>query len=229
MRKLVFLASLVGLSLADPASAKVITFDDLPNDFAPQRIPDPYDGFDWSAHFFYLDGTDYPYPSGYQTGVASAPNVAFNAGGSNGQPPPSVNFSRRAPFELDSFDLTAAWRDGLEVKVTGEQCSSAQTCVTVDSRTLTVSTSGPTLETFNWDVNEVVFNSVKNSGVPVGFDNQYQFVLDNVTFGPVPKLSTRFNAFEAAPELPTWALMLLGFAGLGFAAIGQRGRAGFPS
>ena len=195
MRKLVFLASFAGLSLADPASAtiiKLINFDDLPiPDSAPYaHIPNPYAGFDWSPHFMYLEGgAGYLYPGGYQNFDVSAPtNVAFNGGGRNGAAPPPVNFSRRMPFELDSFDLAAAWRDGLEVTVTGELCSppaSPQTCVVVDSTTLTVDDSGPTLETFNWgDVNKVVFQSVPGSGVPVGFTDGFQFVLGNVRINP---------------------------------------------
>jgi hypothetical protein len=218
---LAFLASFAGLCLADPASAKLINFDNLPlpSNSPYGQVPNPYAGFDWSPHFRYVDGADYPYPSGYQNGVVSAQNVAFNGGGLNGLPPPPVNFSRRTPFELDSFYLAAAWRDGLQVTVTGEMCSppaSPQTCVVVDSTTLTVNQSGPTLETFNWDVNKVVLQSF--GGVPVGFTQGYSFVLDNISIGPVPALSTRFNAFNAVPESSTWTLMLLGFAGLGFAA-----------
>ena len=140
----------------------------------------------------YLDAADYLYPSGYQNfdGPNLGSNVAFNGGGRNGAAPPPVNFSRRTPFELDSFYLAAAWRDGLEVAVTGELCSppaSPQTCVVVDSTTLTVNESGPTLETLNWnDVNKVVFQSVPGSGVPVGFTQGYSFVLDNVSVGPRP-------------------------------------------
>ena len=130
--------------------------------------------------------------------------MAFNG---DGRP---VNFSRRMPFELDSFYLAAAWRDQLQVKVTGELNG-----VVVDSTTLTVNTSGPMLETFNWDVNKVVFQS--SGGVPVGFEG-YQFVLDNVKISPVPKASTDFASLRGVPEPSTWALMLLGFAGLGFVA-----------
>jgi hypothetical protein len=201
-RILALLAPVAGLTLADPASAKVITFDDLPDNSLYNHIPNPYDGFDWSAHFLYVDGADYPYPSGYQTGVVSAPNVAFNGDGRQ------VSFSRRTPFELDSFYLTAAWRDGLEVTVTGYLSG-----VMVDSTTLTVNTSGPTLETFNWDVNKVVFDSF--GGVSVGFTG-YQFVLDNLSVSSVPESSIRFNSLAAVPESSTWALMLVGFAVLGF-------------
>ena len=179
MRKLGFLASFAALSLADPASARLITFDDLPDISPYHRIPNPYDGFDWSAHFRYLDGADYLYPSGYQSGVVSPPNVAFNG---DGLP---VSFSRRIPFELDSFYLTAAWRMGLEVTVTGELNG-----VAVDSTTLTVNPSGPTVETFGWDVNKVVFHSF--GGTPVGFEG-YQFVLDDLRVSPVPDPSTAFS------------------------------------
>ncbi len=227
MRELVFLASFAGLCLADPASARVINFDDLPtpNNSPYAHIPNPYSGLDWSPHFMYLEGgAGYLYPTGgyYNFDVSAPMNVAFNGGGRNGAPPPPVNFSRRIPFGLDSFDLAAAWRNGLEVTVTGELCSppaSPQTCVVVDSTTLNVDESGPTLETLNWgEVNKVVFQSVPGSGVPVGFTDGFQFVLGNVTISPaiispVPELSTRFNAFNAVPEASTWALMLLGFAG----------------
>lgn len=99
----------------------------------------------------------------------------------------------------------------MQVTVTGELNG-----VVVDSTTLTVNTSGPTLETLNWtDVNKVVFQS--SGGVPVGFEG-YQFVLDNVKISPVPKASTDFASLRGVPEPSTWALMLLGFAGLGFAA-----------
>jgi hypothetical protein len=226
MRKLVFLACVAGLCLADPVSAKMINFDDLtiPNNTLYPRIPNPYAGFDWSAHFLYLDAGNYLFPSGYQNFVGPnlGLNVAFNGGGSKGAPPPPVNFSRRTPFELDSFYLAAAWRDGLQVAVTGELCSppaSPQTCVVVDSTTLTVNESGPTLETLNWnDVNKVVFQSVPGSGVPVGFTQGYSFVLDNISVGPVRGSSIRLNALAAVPETSTWTLMLIGFAGLGFAA-----------
>jgi hypothetical protein len=204
MRSLAFLAYVAGLSLAGPASARLITFDDLPTNSRYEHIPNPYGGFDWSHHFLYMDGADYPYPSGYQSGVVTPPNVAFNG---DGRP---VFFSSRMPFELDSFYLTAAWRDGLEVTVTGELNG-----VTVHSVTLTVNPSGPTLETFNWDVNKVVFNSF--GGISVGFEG-YQFVLANVTVSPVREPTTRFDSLRAVPESSTWALMLLGFGGLSSAA-----------
>jgi hypothetical protein len=201
---LAFLAFVAGLALADPASARVITFDDVPNNSLYNHVPNPYAGFDWSPHFLVVDGKNYPYPSGYQSGVVSKANVAFNA---DGKP---VFFSRRMPFELDSFYLTAAWRDGLQVTVIGRLNG-----VTVDSKTLTVNTSGSTLETFDWDVNDVILES--SGGVPVGFAG-YEFVLDNVRISPVTEASARFTSFGAVPESPTWVLMLIGFAGLGFAA-----------
>ncbi len=68
MRKLVFLASFAGLSLADPASARLITFDDLPDNSVYQGIPNPYAGFDWSPHFWYLDAADYPILLATRTG-----------------------------------------------------------------------------------------------------------------------------------------------------------------
>jgi len=81
--------------------------------------------------------------------------------------------------------------------------------VQVDRTTFTVNTSGPTLETLNWDVNGVAFHS---------FDGERnQFVLDNLTTMPIAQPSTEFQSLSGAPEPSTWALMLLGFAGLGYA------------
>ena len=74
--------------------------------------------------------------TGYQFGIVSPPNVAFNADGSN------VSFRRNTPFELVSFYLTGAWRNGLKVTVIG-MLNGEQ----VDSKTFTVDTTRPTLET----------------------------------------------------------------------------------
>jgi hypothetical protein len=62
--------------------------------------------------------------------------VAFNAAGGD------VSFRRNTAFQLVSFDLAGAWRNGLEVTVTGFRQG-----VQVDSTTFTVNAPGPTLET----------------------------------------------------------------------------------
>jgi len=204
MRKMVFLATLAAVALAGPASARLVTFD-LIKGTGEEPIPTGWASFDWSANFDWLNSSAEG-DTGYQYGTVSPPNVAYNAYGAN------VSFRRNTPFELVSFDLTGAWNNGLEVTVTGFRKG-----VQVDSTTFTVNSTGPTLETLNWDVNRVTF--VSFGGTPAGYPNGSgeQFVLDNLTTMPITQPSTDFNSFSAVPEASTWALMLVGFAGLGCA------------
>ena len=206
MRKLAFLASFLALVLASPASPRLVTFDLIKCCFGQGEIPNGWVSFDWSSHFWFRNHVTSP-DSGYQYGTVSPPNVAFNADGAD------VSFRRNTPFELVSFYLTGAWRNGLEVAVTGFRQG-----VQVDSTTFTVNASGPTLETLNWDVNRVTFHSFggTSAGYGGGIDGN-QFVLDNLTTMPITQPSTNLNSFSGVPEPSTWAMMLLGFAGLGYA------------
>jgi hypothetical protein len=86
----------------------------------------------------------------------------------------------------------------------------------VDRTTLTVNTSGPTLETFDWDVNEVMFHSFGGTNADLGGRGS-QFALDDLSTSAVTKSFAEFVSFTAVPESSTWAMMLLGFAGLGIA------------
>jgi hypothetical protein len=216
MRILAFPMFFAALALAGPASARLITFDSLHG--SDEKIPDGWGGLHWSTDFYYLNGASEP-GSGYDNGVVSPPNVAINAYGA------TVSFGRRAPFELVGFDLTAAWRDGLNVKVTGKLNG-----VKVDVETLTVNASGPTLETFDWEVNQVVFYAYGGASAHLG-SRGTEFALDNLTVGPVPEASTVLGSPSAVPEPSTWAMTLLGFAGFGYAGYrkARRGRSAIPA
>ncbi len=205
MRKVVFLASLAALALSGPASARLVAFDLIKGTgLNGLPIPNGWASFDWSGNFDSLNGTLWPSTgsgSGYHNGIVSPPNVAYNGFGGD------VSFRRSTPFELVSFYLTGAWKNGLEVTVTGYRKG-----VKVDRETFTVNTEGPTLETFNWDVNEVYFHSFGGTGV-----GGEEFALDNLTTMPITQPSTAFQSLSGVPEASTWALMLAGFAGLGYA------------
>jgi PEP-CTERM motif len=193
MRKLAFLASFAALALAGPASAKLIAFDLLKGSDKP--IPEGWAGFHWSDDFFYLDGADY-IGTGFDNGVVSSPNVAFNNGVN------TVGFGRKKTFELVSFYVTAAWRNNLSFRVSGLLDGAV-----VDRETFTINTSGPTLITLDWnDINHVVFYAYGGTYAGLG-GNGPEFALDNLTTRVVSTI----------PEPSTWALMLLGFAGLGSA------------
>jgi hypothetical protein len=201
MRKSAFLATFAALALAGPASARLVTFDQINSAGTGIQIPTGWASFDWSSDFWVLNSADAPPGGGYENGTVSPPNVAYNLYGRD------VNFKRKTPFELVSFYLTAAYKNGLEVTVTGFRSD-----VQVDSATFTVDTTSPTLETLDWDVNRIVFSVGAGTG-----GEKNRFVLDNLTTMPIPQPSTDFASFSAAPEPSTWALMLLGFAGLGYA------------
>jgi hypothetical protein len=208
MRNLAVVASLAAVALVNSAMAELLTFDHLPRTSGSQ-LPSGLGEFEWSADFDYVTGAFLG--GGYANGVVSPPNVAYNAFGGN------AAFGRSMPFELDSFYLTAAWRTGLNVTVIGKLDGAV-----VDKTTLTVNTSSPTLETFDWDVNEVVFHSFGGTNAGLG-GNGYQFALDDLSTSAVTKSSAEFVSFSV-PESSTWAMMLLGFAGLGIAyALGGRG------
>ena len=204
MKKLAFLASIAALAVAGPASAELIHFDRIPSQGTPNgAIPEGWGSLYWSSDFRWVNaaakaGTE----TGYQFGMVTPPNVAFNADGAD------VSFRRKTPFELVSFYLTGAWRNGLEVAVSG-----VANGVQVDSTTFTVNASGPTQETFDWDVNKVTFHSFGGIDAGYGSDGN-QFVLDNLTIMPISAPSAALLSYRPTiPEAPTWAMMLLGFAG----------------
>jgi hypothetical protein len=173
--------------LARPASAELITFDDL----APCgscAIANGYAGLDWT-NWDYLTGADLPF-SGYDPGTVSKPNVAFNGFGAE------AIFSDNT-FTLNSAYMTAAWRDNLSVTVTGLLNN-----VVVDTKTFLLSATTPTLETFGWSgINKVELTATGGTK-HVGYTGTgTQVAVDNLLIN--------------APEPGTLALLGAGLAGLG--------------
>jgi hypothetical protein len=85
-------------------------FDDLGDG---SLIPNGYFGLNWN-NFYALNGVTYVgNPSGYQAGVISRNNVAYNAFGS------PANITSPTPFNLFSAWVTAAWNDNLTFEVKG--------------------------------------------------------------------------------------------------------------
>ena len=145
----------------------VVTFDDLDGADFP-LVTNGYSGLNWS-NFYALNGVTQS-NSGYQPGVISASNVAYNGYGTE------ATLSQSSPFNLVSAYLTAAWYDNLQVELKGYVSG----FLLYDS-TYTLSATTPTNILFNYlGVTEVDFFS--SGGTPhygYGGDGT-QFVVDNM-------------------------------------------------
>lgn len=154
-----YLAMVAALALASTAAtnaaAVVIGFDDLPG--SGNAVPNGYNGLNWD-NFSYLNGVTYGISgSGYQNGVISPDNVAYNAYGN-----PAAFFSSPTPFYFGSAYVTAAWNTGLVVTVTGSLNG-----VQKYTQSFVVDTTGPTSVNFNWGgIDRVDFSTA--GGVDAG-------------------------------------------------------------
>jgi hypothetical protein len=185
----------IALAMAAPASAQ-ITFDDLDH---VEAIPNGYGGLNWS-NFSAHDGSGAP-GSGYNTGRVSSPNVAFNL---NANP---AELSSLNPFMLNSGYFTAAWNNGLTLNVYGYLDGSQSFF-----ESFILNTTGPSLLTFNWEVDRVRF--VSSGGVNQGLGGAgAHFAMDNLTI----------NAAQSVVPEPM-SMVLLGTGLAGVAVIRRRKR-----
>lgn len=188
----------VCLLAAMPATADLVTFDDVATGNVNVAMPAGYGGLEWDN--FHVIWQDRVVPSGYNVGAVSGEHMAFSGWGTD----PVVGTISASPgLNLYSAWFTAAYRDGLEVQVQGFQSG-----ISAYVQTLTLDTDAPQLVTFDWlNLDEVRFTPVLNSGTPT-YGSTYQFTMDNLSYSIVP--------------VPGAAL--LGFLGLGFAGIKLRRR-----
>ncbi len=183
-------------AIASAAHATVINFDDLGN-LAP--IANGYQGLNWN-NIYSVDGVDYG-ASGYQNGVVSPKNVAYNAYGDPG----SISVAA-GTFTFNGADFTAAWMNGLQLTLTGLAGGS-----TLYSTVLTLDTSGPLHFTTNWSgIDTLTFSTAGGTRGPYDGGGEH-FAMDNLTI----------NAAGGVPEPATWAMMIAGF-GLAGATLRRR-------
>jgi len=176
------------VTLATPAGAAVLTFDDLGPTIAPIGA---YHGLDFH-NFDSLAPSAYPWmaSTGYAHGVVSPKNIAFNDNGG----PASIT-DPTGHFSLVSAFFTAAYLDGLKLQVEG-----LDNGVVKFTKTVWLNTTTPLKVYFNWaDITAVKFVSTY-CGCS---DKGRQFVMDNLKVIP------------GVPEPSTWALMIVGFGGVG--------------
>lgn len=170
------------LLATSPCLADVITFDDINTGTSGSDVLVPissgYHGFNWS-NFGAIFALSHAPISGYAAGLISPPNEAFNEGGT------PANFSSTTPFTFASGYFTGAWNEGLNITIQGFTGATL-----VDSTTIVVSSTAPTLETFNWaGLTEVTFNSFGGTPNPTyaPHGSGTQFALDNLTVNTVPE------------------------------------------
>jgi len=167
--------AVVFFSLLAPACLAqnlTLTFDDLAdNPTNGIAVSDGYNGFNWD-NFYEIDGVNYANnPSGYEAGVISANNVAYNGAGN------SASITCTNQFNLLSAYLTAAWNDGLKVKVKGYLDGTL-----AYDNTYTLSATNSTLVNFDYlDVDEVDFTASGGTQDSNYAASGTEFVMDNVS------------------------------------------------
>jgi hypothetical protein len=172
--------SVIALSTVSSHSQTVITFDDIPS--PETNIANGYQGLNWS-NFWVLNAillSNYlGYAEGYNYGMVSPSNVAFNAGGSPAEIDSTTNFNFLSVY------LTGAWNSNLNIEVEG--FNGAQE---IYDTIVVASATDPTLFTFNYlDIDRLYFNSY--GGEPAfGGSAREQFVMDNLEFEFIPEPSS---------------------------------------
>jgi hypothetical protein len=209
-RRLSYLLIVFGFLVVGPgpAQAGIITFDDLPApDPLGSLVPNGYAGLQWN-NFYYLNGTSNAYnPSGYQAGVVSPNNVAFNG---FAQP---ASISSSTPFDFFGTYVTGAWNDGVNVEIQGWKNG----VLTYDIATLANST-GPTAVPVSFlGVDTVTFISSGGTPSPVFGPGGSHIVLDNIAINTSLRL-------QGVPEPTSLALLGAGGALCGLAAWRRRRR-----
>jgi len=176
--------------------AETLTFDELVT-AVTDPIPNGYGGFQWNNFAFACrDFILSQYAgTGYDNGMVSTPNIAYNE---NGNP---AAFSSDTPFTLNGAYLTGAWNNGLQIIVDGLVNDSV-----VYSRTVVVDTTSPTWFDFNFQ-NVTKVNFTSSGGTPAhGNDFGYQIIMDNLKVN------------EIVPEPSALiGLLSMGIVGLGLA------------
>lgn len=177
LKHIVFVWLSVLLAFACPgseATTNLIDFDDLGDATGTSgiQVTNGYGNshFTWD-NFYVVDGVnEIANPSGFEAGVVSANNVAFNGAGS------AATLSSSRAFTLFSAYLTAAWNDGLNLEVQGYNSGSL-----IYDNTFTLSATAPSLITFNYfGVDQVVLTSSGGTQNTNYSGAGVEFVMDNL-------------------------------------------------
>lgn len=209
-------------ALSPTARGDVISFDDLSDGGGGTPIANGYGSFNWT-NFSVLNTVNYSAnPSGYGNGTTSPANVAYNAWGA-----PALISSATA-FNFVGANFTAAWNDGLQLRVVGYSGGSL-----VGDTTYTLGTSGPTWLNIGLNgVDTLLFVSSGGQSSSFGGSGTH-FALDDFTYSagspviepPLPPPGQPLpdgplvpaQVAQGVPEPGSLVLFGLGAGGLGLA------------
>jgi hypothetical protein len=197
--KIAALALLAGVTFySQSATATTITFDDLTDNGSGTPIANGYQGLNWT-NWFVLNTPAFTLvsgPNGFAAGTVSPPNVAFNGAGDD------AIFSDNT-FTFNSVSLTAAWRNGLQVTITGKLLG-----VTTDMVTVSLSATTPRLEILNWvGIDEIDLSATGGVQDPMYSGDGTQVAMDNlIVTAPIP-----------TPEPSNLGILIGALGGLAFA------------
>lgn len=186
---LVFVPLAILMSLATPArSQTLVTFDDFDLSHAhaySTNIPNGYQGLNWT-NFGIVNGILQSsalggYLSGYNYGMVTPSNVAYNAFGNPAEiDSPGTNFSFLSAY------LTGAWNSNLNIEVEGFNGAAE-----IYDTNVVASATNPTLFTFNYlNINRLYFNSYGGELAGFGGGAGENFVMDNFDFEFIPEPSS---------------------------------------
>jgi len=183
----VSLAILMSLATSAP-SQTLVTFDDFDLSHAhaySTNIPNGYQGLNWT-NFGIVNGILQSsalggYLSGYNYGMVTPSNVAYNAFGNPAEiDSPGTNFSFLSAY------LTGAWNSNLNIEVEGFNGAAE-----IYDTNVVASATNPTLFTFNYlNINRLYFNSYGGELAGFGGGAGENFVMDNFDFEFIPEPSS---------------------------------------
>ena len=143
-------ALVLSLALASNANALLMNFDDISTSITFDYMPTSYNGYTWD-NFGIANGNNIP-NTGYQVGIVSQANVAFN---NYGNP---AYISKSNFFNLNSGYFTSAWNNDLQLTVTGftDEGGTNQKYIS----TYTLQKTSQSKIVFNWTgIKRILFNS----------------------------------------------------------------------
>jgi hypothetical protein len=158
------------------ANATVLTFDDVDPSDADVVIPNGYGGLNWS-NFETLDpvagGVE---NNGYLAGTTSGTFIAFTTYGMPG------SISASSPFDLIGGNFTGAWREGLQLTITGFRNGVEEHAIT-----LTLQSTAHLAAVLGWHgVDLVTFSAAGGINHSYATGDGTQFAIDDLQVASTP-------------------------------------------